>query len=253
MSKILKKLCGIFGYKLLPKNYIKNKNHLLEFSSLKLEKIITNLVEKNVVNSLIQIGANDGILNDHVHNVIKKFKLKSLLLEPIKKYFLELKKNYFNYDNVKFENSALSINNEILFLYTVDPRHSEKYGGLSSGISSFYKQHLLNHGIKEKYIVQEKVDQISIDQLLKKHKITSFDLLLVDTEGYDSYIVNDFFLKIKDIRPIIIFEWSHIINIELKNILSIITKNNYSFFPVGDDIFCFPIEKNTSLNLNLKN
>ena len=112
---------------------------------------------------------------------------------------------------------------------------------------------MLNHGIKEKYIVQEKVDQISFDHLLKKHKITSFDLLLIDTEGYDSCIVNDFFFKIKDIRPIIIFEWSHIINIELKNTLSIMTKNNYSFFLVGDDIFCFPIEKNILFNLNPKN
>ena len=250
MSKILKKFCGIFGYKLLSKNYIKNKNHLLEFSSLKLEKIIISLVEKNVVNSLIQIGANDGILNDHVHNVIKKFKLKSLLLEPIKNYFLDLKKNYFNYDNIKFENSALSVNNEILFLYKVDPRHSEKYGGLSAGISSFYKQHLLKHGIKDKHIVQEKVDQISFDQLLKKHKITSFDLLLIDTEGYDSYIVNDFFLKIKDIRPIIIFEWSHITKFDLENTLNTMKKNNYLFFPVADDIFCFPIEKNILFNLN---
>ena len=46
MNKVLKKFCGIFGYKLLSKNYIKNKNFLSELSSLKLEKIISNLVEK---------------------------------------------------------------------------------------------------------------------------------------------------------------------------------------------------------------
>ena len=56
MSKVLKKFCGIFGYKLLPKNYIKNKNYLSKFSSLNLEKIISNLVEKKIINSLIQIG-----------------------------------------------------------------------------------------------------------------------------------------------------------------------------------------------------
>ena len=56
MSKVLKKICGILGYKLLPKNYIKNKNYLAEFASLNLEKIISNLVEKKIINSLIQIG-----------------------------------------------------------------------------------------------------------------------------------------------------------------------------------------------------
>jgi len=250
MNKVLKKFCGIFGYKLLPKSYIKNKNFLLELSSLKLEKIISNLVEKKIINSLIQIGANDGMSHDHLNSIIKKFKLKSLLLEPIKKYFLDLQNNYSNYENVRVENSALSTKNEILFLYKVDPEYSNKYGTISSGISSLYKQHLIKHGIKEKHIIQEKVNQVSFDELLKKYNISDFDLLLIDTEGYDCQIVNDFLLKIKKIRPIIIFEWSHIKNSEFKNTLNLITNNNYSFFPIEDDIFCLPIEKNIWLQLN---
>jgi FkbM family methyltransferase len=250
MSKVLRKFCGIFGYKLLPKNYVKNKNYLSKSSSLNLEKIISNLVEKKIITSLIQIGANDGISHDHLHNIIKKFKLESLLLEPIKKYFLDLQNNYLNYENVRFENSALSVNNEILFLYIVNPKYFNKYGTLSSGISSFYKEHLLKHGIKEKHIIKEKVNQISFYELLRKYSISSFDLLLADTEGYDFHIVNDFFLKLKKIRPIIIFEWSHIKSSELENTLNVLIKNNYSFFPIADDIFCFPIEKNILLQLN---
>jgi len=148
------------------------------------------------------------------------------------------------------ENSALSINNEILFLYKVNPEYFDKYGTLSGGISSFYKEHLFKHGIKENHIIQEKVNQISFDELLKKYNISSFDLLLIDTEGYDCRIINDFFLKVKKIKPFIIFEWSHIKNSELENTLNEIINNNYSFFPIGDDIFCFPIEKNILLQLN---
>ena len=249
MNKILKKFCGIFGYKLLPKNYIKNKNYITKFSYLNLEKIITTLVEKKIINSLVQIGANDGISHDHLHNIIKKYSLESLLLEPIEKYFFDLKNNYSNYKNVRIENSALSVNNEILFLHKVNPKYFNKYGTLSSGISSFYKDHLVKHGIKEKHIIKEKVNQISFNELLKKYNINSFDLLLIDTEGYDYRIVNDFFLKIKKIKPIIIFEWSHIKYSELEITLNSIINNNYSFFPVGDDIFCFPIEKDISLQL----
>ncbi len=168
MSKILKKFCGIFGYKLLPKYYVKNKDHLSKLSCLNLKKIISDLVEKKFINSLIQIGANDGITHDHLHEVIKKFRLQSLLLEPIKEPFLNLTNNYSNFENVRLENSALSINNEILFLYKVNPDYFNKYGTFSSGISSFYKEHLLKHGIKKKHIIQEKVNQISFDDLLKK-------------------------------------------------------------------------------------
>jgi len=247
MSKVLKKICGIFGYKLLTKNYIKNKNYLTEHSSLNIGKIILNLVEKKKISTLIQIGANDGVSHDHLHNIIKKHRLQSLLLEPIESFFLELKKNYLNFPNVKIENSALSVNNAISFLYKVNPEYFKIYGTLSSGISSFEKDHLIKHGIKAKHIVKEKVNQISFDQLLSKYNINSFDLLLIDTEGYDCNIVSDFFIKIKTIRPFLVFEWSHIKNIELYNTLNLLIKNNYLFFPVGDDIFCSPIEKNISI------
>jgi len=251
MSKILKKFCGIFGYKLLTKNYIKNKKYLTEHSSLNIEKIILNLAEKKNIISLIQIGANDGVSHDHLHNIIKKHRLESLLLEPIESYFVDLKKNYLNFPNVKIENSALSVNNDISFLYKVNPEYSKIYGTLSSGISSFDKDHLIKHGIKAKHIVKEKVNQISFDQLLNKYNISNFDLLLIDTEGYDCNIVNNFFIKIKTIRPFVVFEWSHSKNAELRNTLDLLIKNDYSFFPIGDDIFCFPIEKNFSLQHNV--
>jgi FkbM family methyltransferase len=250
MSKILKKFCGIFGYKLLPKYYVKNKDYLSKLSTLNLKKIIFDLVERKIINSLIQIGANDGITHDHLHDVIKKFRLQSLLLEPIREPFLDLTNNYLNFENVRLENSALSINNEILFLYRVNPDYFYKYGTLPTGITSFYKDHLVKHGIKEKHIIQEKVNQISFDELLKKHNLSSFELLAIDTEGYDCNIVNDFFLKIKNIRPFIVFEWSHIKKNELQETLDKMLQNNYSFFPIGDDIFCLPIEKNISLHLN---
>jgi FkbM family methyltransferase len=251
MSKILKKFCGIFGYKLLTKNYIKNKNYLTEHSSLNIKKIISNLVEKKNISSLIQIGANDGVAHDHLHNIIKKHRLKSLLLEPIESYYLDLQKNYLNFANVIIENSALSVNNDISFLYKVNPEYLKIYGTLSCGISSFDKDHLIKHGIKAKHIVKENVNQISFDQLLNKHNINNFDLLLIDTEGYDCNIVSNFFIKIKNIRPFVVFEWSHIKNIELRNTLDLLIKNNYSFFSVGDDIFCFPIEKNVSFQQNI--
>jgi len=186
-----------------------------------------------------------------LHDIIKKHRLKSLLLEPIESHFLDLKKNYLNFPNVKIENSALSVNNDISFLYKVNPEYSKIYGTLSRGISSFDKDHLIKHGIKAKHIVKENVNQISFDQLLNKHNINNFDLLLIDTEGYDCNIVSNFFIKIKNIRPFVVFEWSHIKNIELRNTLDLLIKNNYSFFSVGDDIFCFPIEKNVSFQQNI--
>ena len=60
MNKILKKFCEIFGYKLVEKNYIKNKQFLSYKSDLNLNKIIENLIKNNQIKNLIQIGAKIG-------------------------------------------------------------------------------------------------------------------------------------------------------------------------------------------------
>ena len=49
MNKILKKFCGIFGYKLLEKNYIKNKQFLFYKSDLNINKIIENLIKNDQI------------------------------------------------------------------------------------------------------------------------------------------------------------------------------------------------------------
>jgi FkbM family methyltransferase len=251
MSKIFKKFCGIFGYKLFEKDYIKSRRYLFKLNSLNLENIIRNLVEKKIINSLIQIGACDGVKGDFLTNTIKEFRLKSILLEPIKKNFTELQKTYLNYENVKIENSALSVNNEIHFLYKVDANHSNKYGqAIIDVIPSFYKDHLIKHGIKKKHIVKEKVNQIGFNELLKKYSIEKFDLLAIDTESYDCHIVNNFFLKIEKIRPIVIFEWSNTLNNLLETTLNDIIKRNYSFYVLENDILCLPAEKNILLQIN---
>ena len=66
------------------------------------------MLKKKIINSLIQIGANDGVTHDHLNHVIKKFRLQSLLLEPIKESFLKLIINYSNFENVGLSYYALS-------------------------------------------------------------------------------------------------------------------------------------------------
>ena len=64
---------------------------------------------------------------------------------------------------------------------------------------------------KKKHIIKEKVNSLTVNELLLKYKFDNFDLLFVDAEGYDGKIVNDF-LRNNHIRPYIIFEYIHIDN-----------------------------------------
>ena len=133
---------------------------------------------------------------------------RSLLVEPIKENFELLRENYKGFKNVILENSALSINNEISFLYKVNPQYYYKYGEFIKAIPSFDRKHLIKHGVRSGHIIKESVNQITFLELFKKNKIINLDLLFVDTEGYDCKIINNFF-SLSKMRPIIIFEWIH--------------------------------------------
>ena len=248
-NKILKKIVGIFGYKIIEKNFIKNQNILFEKSDLTIEKILSHLFERKYIKCIVQIGANDGISYEHINYFIKKYKIKSLLVEPIKNNFKLLVRNYKNLNYVNLENCAISSNNEINYLYKVDEKYLKKYDASARAIPSFNYKHLIKHGIKKKHIVKEIINQISFLDLFKKYKINSFDLLYIDTEGYDCNLVNNFLEKIK-IRPIIIFEWNHAPNPKLISCSNSLIANGYFLLPIKYDLLCIPKEKNINILFN---
>ena len=236
--KILKKILGILNYKLIDKNYFKNSRIISDASILNEKNLIENL-SKYKIKQLIQIGANDGIRFDYLNKFIKKNKINAILVEPIKNNFDALRKNYKKFKFVKLENSAISINNEINYLYKVNERFLNYYGKHVPGITSFNKNHLLKHGVKKKHIIKEKVTSISIKNLIKKYGLKKLDLLYIDTEGYDGKIVLDF-LKTKSLHPIIIFEFIHIENRIFKNVIKKLLLSNYKFFPIKENLICLP-------------
>ena len=240
--KLLKKIIGAFGYKLISKNTIKNERILDDFNYLTLPRILEYLTKNGLIKSIIQIGANDGSRFDILNVFIKKYKIKSILVEPIKENFEELINNYSKIENIIFENSAISVKGEISFLYKVKSQYLNKYGEHVKAISSFNKKHLISHGVKNSHIEKQMINSISIKELLNKHKIENFDLLFLDAEGYDGNIVNDF-LDESLLKPYIIFEFIHIDNDIFKILINKLIQKKYNLFNIGENIICVPEEK----------
>ena len=239
--KILKKILGIFDYKLIDKNYFKNKRFIENNSHLNLEKFL-EFIFKNRIKQLIQIGANDGKRFDILNKFIKKYKTKSILIEPIKSNFDDLQKSYKKFKFVRLENIAISVNNEINFLYKVNEKFLNFYDSHVPGITSFNKNHLINHGISNKHISKEVVKSSSIKEVIFKYKLKKLDLLFIDTEGYDGKIVLDF-LKNKIFNPIIIFEFIHIDNKIFQDVIKKLSSSKYKFFSINENMICLPKNK----------
>jgi len=238
-NKILKKILGIFGYKLINKEIIKNERLISSKSYLKIDKLLDTLFKEKKINNIIQIGANDGMRFDILNSYIKKYKTKSLLVEPIKINYEKLKENYKNCNFVSFENSAISVSNEISSLYKVDEKYIKNYSKHIPGITSFDKDHLLKHGVKSSHIIRESVSSISMKDLITKHDLKSLDLLYVDAEGYDGKIVIDFLIT-TIFKPIIILEFIHIKNVIFELLIKNLENEKYKFFMIDENLVCYP-------------
>ena len=245
--KFLKKISNIFGYKLIEKKLVKNNQIISAHSTLNLKLLLNNIFKKNKIKNLIQIGANDGVAFDDLNYFIRKFKINSVLVEPIKEIYDKLQNNYKNFSFVKLENSAISDDNTINYLYKVDKKFLIFYGSHIPAISSFDKKHLIKHNVKNSHIKKEKVKSLTIKELLKKYNITNLDLFFVDAEGYDGNIVNDFLDK-TNFRSIIIFEYIHIDDKIFKSLIKKLLTKKYLYFSLSECIIAFPKEKKIEIS-----
>ena len=243
-NKILKKIVGAFDYKLVEKNLIKNNRLIHSKSILNLNLILKKIFDNQKIKCLVQIGANDGSRFDELNIFIKKYKIKSVLVEPINEYFDDLKRNYKNFENVYFENSAITVGTKEKEIFVVNNKNLDDYDEHIKGISSFDKNHLIKHGVKSNHILKKKINCISILNLLKKYNISDLDVLFIDAEGYDGDILIDFFSSSTQ-EPILIFEYIHIENKIFKDLVNILSKKNYSYFNINENLICLPkkIEK----------
>ena len=71
-NKILKKIIGTLGYKLVEKNLIKNNRIINSKSILNLNFILKKIFDSQKIDCLIQIGANNGNRFDELNKFIKK-------------------------------------------------------------------------------------------------------------------------------------------------------------------------------------
>ena len=226
LFKILKKIAGIYGFKLVDKNLIKNNRLINEKNLYSLKDILETLFKNKNINQLIQIGSNDGLRFDIVNEYIKRYSINCVLVEPIKTYYEEL--NY---------------------LYKVKESKTKYYDDHIKGIASFNKKHLKKHGVKSSHIEIEKINNISINELISKYG-NKVDLLIIDAEGYDGNIVIDL-LENSDILPIIIFEYIHIKFDIFDHLIKLLKNKKYSYFKINENLICFPNKINIKSNLNI--
>lgn len=157
------------------------------------ESFLYRFLEKYNHLTYVQVGANDGVMNDPLHSFIRKNynRVKGFHLEPQPDVFNILRSNLEKFDNLKALNLGIHQTDEIIDMFRVKPELLDSLPENAKGIASFKPDHWVKSNLvpNSSFIEKIEVHCVNINDFFKMENIDSLDLLLLDTEGYDYEII----------------------------------------------------------------
>ncbi|HEV7230262.1 MAG TPA: FkbM family methyltransferase [Bacteroidia bacterium] len=195
--------------------------------------------------TFVQIGSNEGIVNDPIYQYVTKYKWRGILIEPVKYLFDKLTANYAGNDGrLLFENVAIGKENGNAILYRLRESSDPGLPYWYDQLGSFRKEIVLKHKNEipriEEFLMEETVSVVRLDSLLKKYSISKLDLIHIDTEGYDYEIIKTISLKNAD-PDLILFEHKHLSDTDYKACVRYLSKQQFVLFSFwGDTIALAP-------------
>lgn len=191
--------------------------------------LLSVYLQPNQKRNVVQIGANDGRINDPIYKWIMSHKESTsiLLVEPQPEVILFLQRNYSSHPNFVIANEAVG-HDKNLTLYRLKPelweifikrylKNSPTYR-VPTGFTSQIKNHVVNHirnnlppSVDERDAIETlNLPSSNLLSILQRHRFPEkIDLLQVDCEGADDKVL--YCCNLQYTRPEIInFEYCHI-------------------------------------------
>ena len=199
------------------------------------KKIIFFLQKKIThINILLDIGAHKG---ESVNFFINNFSVNSIYsFEPSLNNYNKLKKNIINYNkkfkkiNFKIYNYGFGEKKTDLILNQTAESSSSTFNKININ-SKYYNKKLFYLKSNKGSFSAETLSKLdTLDNFFKENKISSVDLIKIDTEGYEYFVLKGLvenFYKVK----FIIFEHHYdnmlVKNYTFLNINELLKKNNF--------------------------
>lgn len=258
------KLTALTGYQLVrarTPNSIKEKAVVKKFPDGKLELILMGLIASKKKLNILQVGANDGKVNDPIYRFVEEFRDRThiILLEPQPEVSKKLIDNYKEHPGATVLVSAIG-DGQTLTLYSVKPEvwkclhvpYAETWpeGRAATGIVSSNFRHVANWLIKHGNFSEETVDSaivanvyetITIEEILRRFpQFRNLDVLQVDIEGSDHYAVHA--ALDASLRPSVInFETVNLTAEDQGRCLKALQQSGYACFSTGMDTMCIRV------------
>ncbi len=148
--------------------------------------------------TVVQVGANDGLTDDPLHELIVGRSLRGLLIEPQPAAFGRLRENYAGHDNLVLLNVAIGPRDGVARMYGMA---AHKVAELPVGervradqIASLDPEHLMKMLAPLSSRPQECIESFEVPMLtfasaLERAGLDRVDVLLIDVEGADAMVL----------------------------------------------------------------
>lgn len=149
---------------------------------------------------VVQVGTNNG--NDHVRRFCLEHKpSKIVLVEPIRSFEKEIRKNYSRFSNVSVEFIAITPGNEesvTLYYHIMDGPvgHPSKH----YEVTSMRADHVLKHGYTREGLAGVVCPAMNMNTFLETRGLTTVDYMFLDIEGVDFEVLKSIDLGRFDVR-----------------------------------------------------
>jgi FkbM family methyltransferase len=188
----------------------------------------------------VQVGSNDGLQGDPIHDLIVNRKSWSgIFIEPIDFLFQRLRKNYGDAERFVFENVAIGTEKGSKKFYYVSEKARTELDlpYWHDQLGSFDKAHITRMLGEQMspYIVEEDVECLPLQDVLDRNQVAAVDLLHIDTEGFDYKVLSQFDLK--RYKPsVILFEHHLLPDDEFVKARKLLRSTGYRLLQYGNDI-----------------
>jgi FkbM family methyltransferase len=186
------------------------------FSAPSLQARITRALKSRQPVFFVQVGANDGVKADPIHELIRQNEhWRGIFIEPIRSVFHRLRQTYGDSERFIFENVAIGAEKGTRSFYYL----SEEAGRDASlslpfyydQLGSFDRNHIFKHFDRrvEPFIIEEQIECVTLQEVLDRNHVAALDLLHVDVEGFDYQVLSQ--LDLSRYQPAaILFEHKHL-------------------------------------------
>lgn len=162
----------------------------------------------------VQIGANDGVLEDPLREFILRHHWRGVLVEPLRHVHERLRRNYAGCDGLIFENVAVSPREGPQDFYFIPEDAPAAIAGLPewyTGLGSLSKDVILKHAAEYPAIGRrlaiERVECVTFDSLCARNGVERVDVISIDAEGHDFEILK--LINFAQLRPVVLLYEHH--------------------------------------------